>query len=72
MTPQNYYARRTARRRQQVDLELMLELVRVQREQQSRLGGRKLYYLIGPELKAAGVKRAGTGSLPNWPRQGCW
>jgi putative transposase len=56
MTPQNYYARRTARRRQQVDLELMLELVRVQRQQQSRLGGRKLYYLIGPELKAAGVK----------------
>jgi putative transposase len=56
MTPQNYYARRTARRRQAVDVELVLELVRAERAQQSRLGGRKLYYLIGPELKAAGVK----------------
>jgi putative transposase len=56
MTPQNYYARRSARRRQAVDLELVLELVRAQRAQQSRLGVRKLYYLIGPELKAAGVK----------------
>jgi putative transposase len=56
MTPQNYYARRTARRRQAVDLALVLALVRAQRAQQSRLGVRKLYYLIGPELKAAGVK----------------
>jgi putative transposase len=56
MTPQNYYARRTVRRRQAVDLALVLELVRAQRAQQSRLGVRKLYYLIGPELKAAGVK----------------
>src|SRR5258708_15437410 len=56
MTPQNYYARRIAGQGQQVDLALMLELVRVQRKQQSRLGVRKLYYLIGPELKAAGVK----------------
>ena len=56
MTPQNYYARRTARRRQEVDLKLVLELVRAQRAQQSRLGVRKLYYLIGPELKVAGVK----------------
>jgi transposase InsO family protein len=56
MTPQNYYARRTAGRRQAVDLELVLALVRAQRAQQPRLGVRKLYYLIGPELKAAGVK----------------
>ena len=56
MTPQNYYARRTAGRRQAVDLELVLELVRAERAQQSRLGVRKLYYLIAPELKAAGVK----------------
>jgi putative transposase len=56
MTPQNYYARRIARQRQEVDLALTLELVRVQRKQQSRLGVRKLYYLIRPELKAAGVK----------------
>ena len=56
MTPQNYYARRTAWRRREVDVELMLELVRVQRKEQSRLGVRKLYYLIRGELKAAGVK----------------
>jgi len=56
MSPQNYYARRTVRRRREVDLALMLELVRVERQQQSRLGVRKLYHLISPELKAAGVK----------------
>jgi putative transposase len=56
MTSQNYYVRRKAWRRQDVDLALMLELVRAQRREQPRLGGRKLYYLIKPELKAAGVK----------------
>jgi putative transposase len=56
MTPQNYYARRSTWHRQEVDLGLMLELVRAQRRQQPRLGVRKLYHLIGPELKAAGVK----------------
>jgi putative transposase len=56
MTPQNYYARRSSRRRREVEVELVLALVRVQREQQPRLGGRKLYFLIAPELKAAGVK----------------
>jgi transposase InsO family protein len=56
MSPQNYYARRTARRQQKVDVQLALELVRAQREQQPRLGGRKLYHLIAPELRTAGVK----------------
>lgn len=56
MSPQNYYARRSARRRRQVDLALILNLVRVERQQQPRLGVRKLYHLIAPELKAAGVK----------------
>jgi len=56
MTPQNYYARRTARHRREVDLKLMLELVRAERKQQPRLGVRKLYHLIEVELKAAGVK----------------
>jgi len=56
MTPQNYYARRTVRRRGEVDLELVLGLVRLERQQHARLGVRKLYHLIGPELKAAGVK----------------
>jgi putative transposase len=56
MTPQNYYARRSARRRQEVDGQLVLQLVRAEREHQPRLGVRKLYHLIAPELKAAGVK----------------
>ena len=56
MTPQNYYVRRSVRRRQEVDLGLVLALVKAEREQQPRLGVRKLYYLIAPELKAAGVK----------------
>ncbi len=56
MTPQNYYARRQQRRRQEVEASLILELVRAERREQPRLGGRKLYYLIAPELKAAGVK----------------
>jgi len=56
MTPQNYYARRRAWRRQEVDVQLMLELARAERRHQPRLGVRKLYHLIGVELKAAGVK----------------
>lgn len=56
MTPQNYYARRSVRCRQEVDVGLALALVKAQREQQPRLGVRKLYHLIAPELKAAGVK----------------
>lgn len=39
-----------------MDVELMLELVRAERRYQARLGGRKLYHLIHPELVEAGVK----------------
>jgi putative transposase len=56
LTAQNYYARRSVWGRQAVEVDLMLELVRAHREQQPRLGVRKLHHLIGPELKAAGVK----------------
>jgi len=56
MTPQNYYSGRSARGRREVDTDLVLNLVKAERRQQPRLGGRKLYHLIGPELKAAGVK----------------
>jgi putative transposase len=56
MTPQNYYARRSVRQREQVDVALALALVQAERAQQPRLGVRKLYHLIAPELKAAGVK----------------
>ena len=56
MTPQNYYARRRAWRRQQVDVQLVLELARAERAYQPRLGVRKLYHLIRVQLKVAGVK----------------
>jgi len=56
MSPQNYYARRAARRHQEVDVQLVLELVRAERQRQPRLGGRKLHHLIAPELGQAGVK----------------
>jgi transposase InsO family protein len=56
MTPQNYYARRRAWHRQEVDVGLVLELARAERAYQPRLGVRKLYHLIGVELQAAGVK----------------
>ena len=56
MTPQNYYARRTVWRRQEVEVQLALELARAERRHQPRLGVRKLYHLMRVELKAAGVK----------------
>jgi putative transposase len=56
MSVQNYYARRSARSRRQVDLDLVLKLVRLERRDQTRIGTRKLCILIAPELKAAGVK----------------
>lgn len=56
MTPQNYYARRSAWCREEVDLKLILELVRAERKEQPRLGVRKIYYLIQAELQEAGVK----------------
>lgn len=56
MTPQNYYARRTVWSRAEVDLKLVLELVRAERKEQPRLGVRKIYYLIEGELENAGVK----------------
>jgi putative transposase len=56
MSPQNYYARRQAGRRREVDLGLVLELVSKQRMLQPRLGARKVFHLIRPELKKAKVK----------------
>lgn len=55
MSRQNYYAARRLRHRREVDEGLMLELVRRERRQQPRLGGRKLLYLLRGELHEAGV-----------------
>lgn len=80
MSAQNYYARRRRGQRREVDTALVLELVRAHRQQQPRLGGRKLYHLIGPELRAAGVKlgrdrffaELGQAGLLVEKKRSCW
>lgn len=56
MSRQNYYARRRQRARQVVDGELVAGLVQRERRLQPRLGTRKLYHLLKPELEQAGVR----------------
>ena len=56
MTPANYYARRRARQRRQVDGELVKALVQAERKLQPRLGTRKLQVLLRAPLKAAGIQ----------------
>jgi len=56
MSRANYYARRQARQRREVDEELVVELVLAERRWQPRLGTRKLRVLLERPLKAAGVK----------------
>ncbi len=55
MSRQNYYAARRLRQRRQVDEELILELVRRERQLQPRLGGRKLLHLLRADFDDAGV-----------------
>ena len=56
MSRQNYYAQRRARQRREVDAELVVEVVRPERQLQPRLGIRKLYHLLKGILAQAGVK----------------
>lgn len=56
MSRQNYYSRRRQRQRREVDADLVLQLVRDERRQQPRLGGRKLRCLIGERLEAHDVE----------------
>jgi len=56
MSRQNYYARRRQRQRREVDEQLVAELVQRERRLQPRLGTRKLYHLLRPELEQAGVR----------------
>jgi len=56
MSRQNYYARRRQRQRCLVDEELVAGLVRGERQQQPRLGTRKLQVLIRERLVVAGIK----------------
>lgn len=55
MSRQNYYAARHLRQRRAIDEELILELVRHERQAQPRLGGRKLLYLLQADLQEADV-----------------
>ncbi len=56
MSRQNYYAQRRTRQRRQVDVDLVKALVQEARRDQPRLGVRKLYHVLKPELEKAGVK----------------
>jgi transposase InsO family protein len=56
MSRQNYYARRTRRSRRWVDGELVMQLVRQERQWQPRLGARKLRVLLRDPLAKAGVR----------------
>ena len=56
MSRQNYYARHRHRQRRVVDGELVASLVVRERRTQARLGTRKLYSLLKPELEAVGVR----------------
>lgn len=56
MSRQNYYAQRKRRRSEAVEGEFIIELVQRERQMQPRVGGRKLYKMLGPELEEAGVK----------------
>ena len=55
MSRQNYYACRRNRQRRSIDEGLVLELARMERCLQPRLGGRKLLSLLDAELNAHGV-----------------
>jgi putative transposase len=56
MSRQNFYARRRERARQEVEAELVIHLVRQERQAQPRLGGRKLHYILRASMSEAGVE----------------
>ncbi len=55
MSRQNYYARRCQRQQRVVDDDLVVRLVRQERQLQPRLGTRKLLHLVGRDLQENGV-----------------
>lgn len=56
MSRQNYYARHHQRQRRTVDGQLVEALVQRERQQQPRLGTRKLHHMLKAELAQAGVR----------------
>src|SRR5256885_4234709 len=55
MSRQNFYARRQWRQAREIEAELVLGLVRQERQVQPRLGGRKLRHVLKPALEEAGL-----------------
>lgn len=55
MSRNNWYKRKKTRKRKEVDEGLVVQMVKEERKLQSRIGGRKLHRLLGPDLAAAGV-----------------
>jgi putative transposase len=56
MSRQNYYSRRRQRQRRKIEADLVEALIRRERQQQPRLGVRKLHHLLKRELQEAGVR----------------
>jgi transposase InsO family protein len=56
MSRQNYYKQRRQRQRRQIDEELVVSLVKRERRQQPRIGGRKLGVRLRGELAEAGIE----------------
>ena len=56
MTRQNLYKARKERQRREIDRELIVNLVEIERHWQPRIGGRKLLWQVGTELEEAGVE----------------
>jgi transposase InsO family protein len=56
MSRQNFYKKRIKRLRIEVDLEFIEQLVKGERNLQPRLGGRKLFKILGPVLESEGIK----------------
>jgi putative transposase len=56
MTRQNYYKQRRRRRRREVDESLIIALVRRERQQQPRLGCRKLHRHLRQQFRDAGIQ----------------
>ena len=55
MTAQNYYKARRQRKHNEVDECFIKELVQAERQLQPRLGGRKMYGMLNPEMQKAGI-----------------
>ena len=52
MSRQSYYKARKSRQRKEVDESLVIKLAKVERQIQSRLGGKKLYHFLRAELES--------------------